>query len=230
MEAIEQFLFNSSDCGYYYGEGDGYGYEDGAGDGSGSGAGYCSHYGDSNGSGIFSDNYGYGCGSGSGYGYGYGYGYGDGIRQINNQKVYIIDGLQTIIESVKGYYAKGFILQDDLTLRPCYIVRRGNYFAHGDTLKKAFNDANLKHTQSLSIEERVSMFTSKFKPNTKYPAMQFFEWHNTLTGSCEFGRKQFCRENGINIETDVMTVAEFIGLVKNSYGQDVIKLLQKEYS
>ena len=231
MEAIEQFLFNSSDCGYYYEEGDGYGYEDGSGDGSGSGAGYCSHYGDSNGSGIFSDNYGYGCGSGYGSGskdsdgYGSGDTYGNEIRSYNNKKIYVIDTVPTIIEQIKGNYAKGFMLNTDLTLTLCYIAKVGDYFAHGETLKQAFADAEAKFTQNQPIEDRIKLFKGKFKNGVKYAAKDFFEWHNILTGSCEFGRMQFCKDHDIDINSDKFTVEEFINLTINAYKGEIIKKL-----
>ena len=51
-----------------------------------------------------------GSGSGSGSGDGYGDGYGDGIKEINGQRVYMIDGVPTLIDRVRGDYAKGSIL------------------------------------------------------------------------------------------------------------------------
>ena len=70
------------------------------GDGYGSGSGY--------GSGD-----GYGDGDGYGSGYGYGSGSGDGIRSYKGQEVYMIDGVQTLINHVSGALAKGFILEND---------------------------------------------------------------------------------------------------------------------
>ena len=70
------------------------------------------------------DGYGDGSGDGSGYGDGYGYGYGSGygIKRINGEDVYIIGGVQTIIKSLRGNVAKGFILNSDCSLEPCYVV------------------------------------------------------------------------------------------------------------
>lgn len=56
-------------------------------------------------------------------------------------------------------------------------------------------------------------------------AVVFFEWHNILTGSCEYGRKSFIESNGIDIENDSFTIQEFINLTKNSYGSEIIKQL-----
>jgi hypothetical protein len=160
---------------------------------------------------------------------GYGSGSGDGIKSINNQKVYIIDSVQTIIYYVRGNYAKGAILQSDLTLKPCWIAKCGDFFAHADTLHTAVEEAQAKHNQNLSQEERIAMFITEFQKEKKYPAHKFFVWHNTLTGSCKMGRKNFCEEHGIDIDNDQFTVAEFIELTINSYGGEIIKELQKQY-
>ena len=118
--------------GYGYGDGDGYGSGDGSGSGTsdGSGDGYCFGYG---------YGYGYGDGYGSGHGDGYGSGHGDGygIKNINGESVYRIDGVNTLVRSVRGNTAHGAIVNSDLTLTPCYIVKQDNVFAHGETLRKA---------------------------------------------------------------------------------------------
>ncbi len=59
-------------------------------------------------------------------------------------------------------------------------------------------------------------------------AKDFYHWHRNLTGSCEMGRKAFVRDHNIDIENDVMTVADFINLTKNSFGGSVIRQLAEE--
>ena len=222
-----------------YGDGDGSGYGSGSGsgygDGSGSGSGEGYGYGEGSGSGSgegYGDGSGYGSGEGygdgSGYGDGYGYGYGDGdgdgdgCISFCNDKIYYIDGVPTIIKQVRGNIAKGFILNDDLTLTPCYIAKSGNYFAHGETLKKAIADAEKKRMNNLSIEEREAMFKEKFKEGQKYSGHEFFEWHGILTGSCEMGRRSFVENKGINLE-NTFTVEEFVELVKDQYGGKIFR-------
>ena len=205
------------------------------GDGSGSGSGYDygsgsgDDYGDGSGDG---DGYGsdYGSGSGSGYGYGYGDGDGDGsgdgsgVNIINGHKVYSVDDTQTVFYSIKGNYTKCSILKKDLTLQPCFVAKVGNYFAHGTTLKQAFADANAKFTQNLSEAERIAMFEAKFKWGELYPIKDFYDWHNTLTGSCKFGRDSFAEQNSIDMN-GTMTVEQFIELTKNAYGGTIITKL-----
>ena len=173
----------------------------------------------------------YPCGYGYGDGYGYGSGNGDGygnIKSLNGQPVYIIDETQTIITQVVGQHAKGFILGSDLTMTPCYIAKCGNYFAHGETLRDALEDALSKYEQDLPVEERIANFNSTFSDNDKPVKVSLlYVWHNRLTGSCAMGRQVFAKEHGIDISADSMTVSEFVRLTENSYRGDVIKLLKQ---
>jgi len=185
---------------------------DGYGDGSGSGSG---------------DGYGDGSGSGSGSGYGSGYGSGDGIEAINGEKVYLVDGTQTIIREVHGNYAKGAIINSDLTLSECYIAKCGNYFAHGETLRQAVADAREKYEGNLPLKERIRLFNEKFPSDTeRYSGRDFFEWHNKLTGSCLFGREQFCKDRGLDVDA-TYTVKEFIGITENAFGSNAIRQLKE---
>jgi len=197
------------------GNGDGYGY--GNGDGYGYGNGYGYGYGDGNGNG-YSD--------GNGDGSGYGNGNGDGILSINNQKIYLIDNIQTILTSIKNDVAQGFILESNLTLSPCYIVRNDYHYAHGITLKEALESLNDKTLLSLPIEKRIEIFKNEFKDfNCKQKAILLYDWHFKLTGSCKMGRNSFIQTHDIDLDKDEFSINEFIELTKNSYGGDIIKQL-----
>ena len=197
------------------GDGSGYGYSDGCGDGCGDGSGY-----------------GYGDGSGSGYGYidGYGFDYsdGDGISNFNGQDVYCIDGVQTIITSIKMSLAKGFILNRDFTLTPCYVVKGNGYFAHGKTVESAQEALRAKIFENMDADEAIEKFLETFKLNTKYPGKEFFVWHHYLTGSCEMGRNAFVKDRGLSLD-DEYTVEEFIKICEGAYGGEIIKKLKERY-
>ena len=229
MGEIEEFLkvdsgFGSGDgngFGSGYGSGDGFGSGYGSGDGFGSGDGYGFGYGDGSG-----DGFGNGFGNGFGYGFGSGDGFGNGINTFCGKKVYIIDDMQTIIESVRGNIAKGYILQSDLTLTPCHVVKENGKFAHGNTLREAFEALQEKLYDDSTEEQRLQKFREHFPDFSKeYPAKELFVWHHVLTGSCKAGREAFCRDNGIDINNDTFTIHEFISLTKNSYGGETIKKL-----
>ena len=191
----------------------------GSGDGSGDGSGYGS--GDGSGSG-------YGSGSGDGSGDGYGDGYGD-LKSYNHRKVYYVDGIPTLIDSVHGMFAKGHMINRDKTISPCYIARHGNSFAHGDTLHAAQRDALGKHMQEMPEEERIEMFIKEHPSiDEVFPCEDLFRWHNTLTGSCEFGRRQFCSDHGIDLDGEY-TVRYFLDITKDAYGGEVIRKVREAY-
>ena len=203
-----------SDFGYGYGSGFGPGSGCGCGSGSGSGSGYGSGSGD-----------GSGYGDGDGDGDGYGDGFGSDIKLYCGKPVYIIDHIPTIITSVFANMAKGYILQSDLTLTPCYIAKQESYFAHGETLEEAIAAVTDKLFDGMPEDERIAEFWKCHKTGVKYPASDLYEWHHRLTGSCEMGRKTFAAEHGIDLDSDMFTVDEFVELCGKSYGGEIIQKL-----
>ena len=204
MSGTDCFAEDWKHNGKRFGSGTGYGYGSGSGSGSGSG---------------------YGSGSGSG---GYGDGYGDGVSEYNGRKVYMIDRVSTIIDHVHGDVAKGRILRQDLTTVPCYIVKRDGLFAHGKTLREAMNALREKLFENLPEEERIAEFIKAHEWGKKYSAVDFYDWHHRLTGSCEIGRKEFAKSHRYSLkEEELLTVEEFIELTKDSYGGSVIRKLRE---
>ena len=224
MEAIEIERDIERFLAVGFGYGSGYGCGSGSGDGSGDGPG------DGSGSGSGSG-YGYGSGSGYGYGDGFGFGSGDGdgfgVKEFNGRKVYDIDSVRTLIYAVKGDAARGAVLRNDMTLRDCWIAKRGNFFAHGDTLHEAVEAVEAKWRDNRPLDERIAEFM-KTHPALDEEYGDLFEWHHVLTGSCEFGRRQWCEEHGYK-PTDSITLRAFFEQTKNDYGRDVIRRVAKEY-
>lgn len=219
---IKAFLSETYESHYGYGFCTGYGFESGHGEGSGSmfynGSGYGSAFGNGNGGGSMS--------SGA---KGSGRGCSTGIKELNGNKVYVVDNVQTIIQSVHDNIAQGFIINSDLTLQPCYIVKEHNKFAHGETLHDAFAALQEKLYDDSTEEERIEAFQKKF-PNydTPYSNRDLFTYHHVLTGSCRMGRESFCKDRGINLD-DSTTVREFVRLTKDSYGSETIRELPQAY-
>lgn len=208
---------------------------DGSGSGFGNGYGKGNGYGNGNGIGFDSDvGNGVGNGSGGSYGVGNGSGVGfvkgDGIKSINGYDVYRIDDTPTIFTHIHGNIAKGYVLEQNVILEPCYIVKGNGYFAHGETLREAQSALEEKILDNMDIKEKIKLFKEKFPDvNKKYPVKGFYQWHHNLTGSCEMGRKSFARNHNIDIDNDMMTVKEFISLTKNAYCGEVIKKLKESY-
>ena len=223
-DKINAFLSVNSDFSYGSGSGDGWGSCFGYGWGCGFGCGFGNDSG-----------YGWGCGFGCGYGsgcgsgFGDGWGCGDGIASYNGEAVYAIDGVPTVIRQVRDNIAKGAILNFDLTLTPCYVVKEGNTFAHGETLHKAMEALRDKLFKGMPEEDRIAAFVEEHKAGVKYPVSDLYDWHHRLTGSCEMGRKQFARDHNIDLEHDELTVEEFIKLTESAYGGETIKKLREAY-
>lgn len=195
------------------------------GNGNGNGNGY------GNGSG---DGYGYGCGSGNGNSYGSGngngYGSGNGIKNINGYDVYEVDNTPTIFTHIHGNVAKGYILEQNVILKPCYIVKGNGYFAHGETLEEAQEALHEKIMDDMDVGEKLAMFRENFPEADKlYPLGDFYDWHHILTGSCEMGRKSFVASHGLDLEKGEMTVRELIALTENAYGGEVMRRLREYY-
>ena len=211
---IERFLTPISGDGSGSGSGDGSGYGSGDGDGYGDGYGY---------------GYGYGDGSGSGSGSGYGDGYGDGILEFEGWKGYKIDGVVTFLQAVCVDYAIGFTLRDNSVKVPCYIARVGNSYAHGATLAEARREAEEKDLEERPLEARISMVKEKY-PTADSVAKnsELFQLHHVLTGSCTFGRLQFCERHAIGMDGE-MTMRHFCEITKDEYGGQAVRALAKEY-
>lgn len=199
--------------------------EDNSGSGSGSGYGCGSGYGDGCGDG---DGSGYGSGYGDGFGYGCGFGYGYGIASINHLPVFVVDDIPTAFSKIKGNVAKGYIVQNDLTLIPCFLVKSGSTFAHGATLREAMEALRDKLFEDMPEQERIRAFVDTYKPGVPIPNRELFDWHHRLTGSCLMGRTEFVARHGIDLDGST-TPEEFIRLTEHDYGGDVIRKLKKFY-
>lgn len=105
-------------------------------------------------------------------------------------------------------------------------------------LFRAFPNSVINHSlefvadvNPMSTEERIAAFCKEFKPGVKRPAIDFFSWHNRLTGSCEKGRKEFARQHHIDIENDEMTPEEFFKLTRRfSYGGKIIRQTEHRFA
>ena len=154
---------------------------------------------------------------------------GFGVKVINGYVVHRIDDIPTIITSVRGNVAQGFIVQSDLQLKPCYIVKENNKFAHGETLHDAFNSIQEKLFDYSSEEERLDAFKKKFPEyDVKYNNKDLFTYHHVLTFSCRMGRETFVVSHGLSLDGKT-SVREFVELTQNAYGGDIIKKLPGTY-
>ena len=131
---------------------------------------------------------------------------------------------------MKGNVAKGRILKDDLTFEKCYVAKQDLYFAHGKTLREAMSALKDKLFEGMPEEDRIAEFIKAHKWGEKYSAVDFYDWHHKLTGSCDMGRREFAASHGYKVtEDELLTVEEFIKLTENSYRSNTIRKLKAEY-
>ena len=158
-----------------------------------------------------------------------------------------IDNMETYITDIHGDFAKGFISSRTrinkmkFEMEPntlCYVCRKripgtDEYlYAHGSTMREAFMYATQKLNEFESFGMKMDKFKATFpEKDVKYKASDLFYWHGAITGSCEFGRREFCKEHGINLAKDEFTINEFFDLVLSgkNFGNEYVEELQKLY-
>lgn len=225
MESVKVKEFLSTNNSSGFGSGFDSDFDSTFGSGSGSASGSASGYADCS----TSSSYGHGYASGLGYGDGSMFGLTCDIKSYINKPVFCIDDTPTIIRSIRGNVAKGLILKSDLITTPCFVVKVGNCFAHGKTIKEAFLVAQAKHFNEMPEDERLQAFVDAHEWGLEYPDKDFYDWHNKLTGSCAMGRDMFAKEHGLEKLDGKHTVEWFVELTKDAYGGEIIKRIPSLY-
>lgn len=155
------------------------------------------------------------------------------MSEFEGHKVYMVDHVPTCIESVhismSLSYAIGFTVEDYWRRCPTVVAKVAGYFAHGDSLRQAIQDAQEKLLHNIPIEDRIKQFVELYPDiHQLVPNKKLFDAHHYLTGSCYFGRKQFCKGNGIDLENS-MSVADFIRWTCTEFGDEIIHQLAIAY-
>ena len=96
-----------------------------------------------------------------------------------------------------------------------YVAERGEFTAHGKSIKEAVSDVEFKVLQSQDVKEHVKRVKEQgfITPND----------YRLLTGACRYGTNRWLEENGYTWE-DSMPIDVVIELTKGQYGHD--RLLQ----
>ena len=134
------------------------------------------------------------------------------------EKVYEIDDIQTIIHSVKGDFARASILNEDSTLKPCYLAKDGNgNWAHGDTLAEAKEDLLFKTTDKKKSDYEHLTLDSVLSHNDAIVC------YRAVTGACSFGTKHFVQNILGTKKKESYTIQEMIDLTDGQYGHKTFK-------
>jgi len=138
-----------------------------------------------------------------------------------------IDGFTNIIDSrrtqgefeiIKVRYFGGGNLAD---LRKCFIARRGELYAHGETIKDAVDDVNFKFLQ---IDFNASSLVDDIKTRQNVTINDY----RLLTGACLNGVHQFLRSHCIDYENqESIPLEQVISLTANAFGGERIAELFK---
>jgi hypothetical protein len=100
-----------------------------------------------------------------------------------------------------------------------YIAERGEFTAHGSSIKEAISDVEFKYLQSQDVQEHIKRVKEQgfITPND----------YRLLTGACRYGTNRWLEENGFTWE-DKKSIDEVIELTKGQYGHNrLVELLKK---
>lgn len=149
------------------------------------------------------------------------------VLTYNGEPVYVVDGIPCVFKTVHDVWAKVDVInRKDFTARTAFIGKCKGFFAHGETLRMALQDAKGKYYRSVDFEakkEELKVLFSRSADN-KLPVSTLYEWHGMLTGSCRFGRDEFMRTHALK-DDDRLTLNEFVDLTAAHFGGEKIKEL-----
>lgn len=140
--------------------------------------------------------------------------------------------MKNLRQYIKECRERNETAKDSLLKGEFKVMEKGGmlWLTHDGIAFARIEDACAKALQNIPYEKRIARFVSEYPTlETIVKNKDLFRWHNTLTGSCEMGRRQFAGEYDIDVENGSMSVSHFIELTENSYGGDVIRKLKESY-
>lgn len=149
------------------------------------------------------------------------------ILTYNGEPVYVVDGIPCVFKTVHDVWAKVDVInKTDFTTWTAFIGKCKGFFAHGETLRKALQDAKEKYYRNIDFETKKEELKALFScsADKKLPVSTLYEWHGMLTGSCRFGRDEFMRTHAFK-DDDRLTLKEFVNLTAAHFGGEKIKEL-----
>ena len=133
-----------------------------------------------------------------------------------------VDGYCYIIEKLKKrnnimIYSGGDLVNitdGAIKTEPCYVAEKGNYTAHGNTIKQAITDLQFKIISEKLRKEPINADT-----------IITVQYYRIVTGACQAGCESWLRQN--NITKTEYTAAELLPILENSnaYGYQSFKQL-----
>ena len=135
-------------------------------------------------------------------------------KSVDNT-MFVIEGEKTSkgIKILSGYILRSFD-KKKLVKEVCFVAEKDNFFAHGDTVKKAISDLQFK-----IISEKLK------KEPIKKDTIITIQYYRLITGACEIGVKSWMKQN--NIKKESYKASELLPLLEktNAYGLSKFKSL-----
>jgi len=120
------------------------------------------------------------------------------------------DGItKKLISKKKIGNVEVFEVEEFLERASSFVVKNGNVFSHGKTIKEA------KESLKYKISNRDTSEFKKWKLNDLKKVGDLIRAYRAITGACEFGTKQFCESIKLK---EKYTVKEVIKLTEGKYG------------
>ena len=122
-----------------------------------------------------------------------------------------IDGIMSIVlKKHKNVY----LVQNLGSTKKSYIVKDGDIYSHGDTVKEA------KESLIYKISNRDTSKYTTYSLNTKLTKKEAIEMYRVITGACEAGTRYFVENN---IIPEDLTVKKVIDITVGQYGNESLK-------
>ena len=128
----------------------------------------------------------------------------------------IADGILSKVIKKKGniYHVQNYG-SDKIT----YLVKDGDVYSHGETLKEA------KESLKYKISSRDTSEFEKYKLDDELDQKTLIRAYRVITGACEAGTRYFCENN---ILPEKCTIKKAIELTKGQYGNEKFAEFFKE--
>ncbi len=99
-----------------------------------------------------------------------------------------------------------------------FVAKRGDFTAHGKSIKEAISDVEFKFLQSQDVQVHIKRVKEQgyITPND----------YRLLTGACRYGTNRWLEQNGFTWQ-DKKSIEEAIELTKGQYGHDRLVELMK---
>jgi hypothetical protein len=104
-----------------------------------------------------------------------------------------------------------FEVEEFLSSKSSYVVKRGNTFSHGETVEKAIEGLRYK------LSDRDTSKFKKWKIDEDKPVEDLISAYRAITGACEFGTKQFCESTKLKKKYSIKDVIE---ITKGKFGNE----------